>query len=273
MQIASVRIGDGAPLALIAGLNVIETADAALATAERLQAVAAARALPLVFKASFDKANRTRADGFRGPGLEAGLRILERVGDATGLPRLTDVHEPGQAGAVAEVVDALQVPAFLARQTDLVVACAATGRPLNLKKPQFVAPEEMRHAVHKARAAGAEQVLTTERGTSFGYHELVVDMRALAILRGLAPVAFDATHAVQRPGARDGASGGDGAHVATLARAATAVGVDALFLEVHPDPARAPVDRECQLSFESLEALLDDVLAIAEALASRGAAR
>ncbi len=256
IQIGEVALGDGAPLVLIAGLNVIESEDATLALARALQALARRRGLPLVFKASFDKANRSSASSYRGPGLEAGLRILARVKRETGLALTTDVHEPAQAGAAAAVVDALQIPAFLCRQTELVAACAATGLPLNFKKGPFVAPEDMRHAVEKARHFGARGVCVTERGTSFGHRDLVVDYRGLVQMRNFAPVCFDATHSAQRPGAGEGRSSGDRGLVAPLARAAVAVGIDALFVEVHPDPERAPCDPQCQITPEALDALL-----------------
>jgi 2-dehydro-3-deoxyphosphooctonate aldolase (KDO 8-P synthase) len=267
MRIGGIPVGGGAPLVWISGLNVLETADAALAAAEALCAIADRHELPLVFKASFDKANRTRADAYRGPGLDAGLEMLARVKAATGLPLLTDVHEPSQVAPAAEVVDCLQVPAFLMRQSDLIAACAATGRPLNLKRGQFVAPTEMRHAVAKAEALGATEVLVTERGSSFGYNDLVVDMRGLVTLGEFAPVCFDATHAAQRPGLADGASGGDRRMVSPLARAAAAVGIDALFVEAHARPDDAPCDAACQIDFAAFEALALQVGAIRAALA------
>ena len=266
MQIAGIPIGGGAPLALISGLNVLEEESQALACARELAETARRHALPLVFKASFDKANRTRGDAFRGPGLDRGLRLLAAVKRETRLPVLTDVHEPEQAKAAAAVVDCLQVPAMLCRQTNLLAACAASGRPVNLKKGQFVAPREMRHAVDKLAGFGCRDVLVTERGSCFGYHDLVVDLRGLVEMRGFAPVCFDATHSVQRPGARDGASGGDRHLVAPLARAAVATGVDALFVEVHADPERAPVDGPSQLDIRALDALLAEVVAIDRAL-------
>jgi len=268
MRIGGIPVGQGAPLVLIAGLNVLETLDGALACAAGIQAVAQRRGLPAVFKASFDKANRSRRDAYRGPGLEAGLDMLARVQRETGLPLLTDVHEPSQARAAAAVVDCLQVPAFLVRQSDLVAACAATGCPVNLKRGQFIAPQDMRYAVEKARAAGARDVLVTERGSSFGYHDLVADMRGLVAMREFAPVCFDATHSAQRPGAAGGASGGDRQMVAPLARAAVATGIDALFVETHPDPDRAPCDGPCQIRLEELDRLLAEVCAIREALAA-----
>jgi len=270
MRIGEIPIGGGAPLVLISGLNVLETSEGAVTCAAALRRVAERHALPLVFKASFDKANRSSRDSYRGPGLDAGLEMLARVKAETGLPVLSDVHEPGQAAVAAEIVDCLQVPAFLVRQTDLVAACAATGRPINLKRGQFIAPRDMRHAVEKAEAWGATDVLVTERGSSFGYNELVVDMRGLVMMREFAPVCFDATHAVQRPGAATGASGGDRRMVAPLARAAVAAGVDALFIETHPDPDSAPCDGPCQIRVEDLDRLLADVCAIRAALVGSG---
>ncbi len=247
---------------LIAGPCVIEDPDETLWIAERLAHIAAARGLGLVFKASFDKANRTRGDSYRGPGLGPGLAVLDRIRDRTGLPITTDVHHPEQAAAVAEVAALLQVPAFLCRQTDLVHACGATGRPVNIKKGQFVAPQDLGHAVDKCRRAGAPGVILTERGTTFGYHDLVVDMRALPRLAAHGvPVCFDATHSVQRPSARAGVSGGDRGLAPTLAAAAVAAGADAVFVEVHPDPTRARSDAATQLPLDLLPPLLDDWIA------------
>ncbi|MFP6638723.1 MAG: 3-deoxy-8-phosphooctulonate synthase [Myxococcota bacterium] len=266
MEIAGISIGSGKPLALIAGLNVIESEVSTLTCAEQVAELAARHGMPAIFKASYDKANRTRADGFRGPGIDLGLEILARVGPATGLPVLTDVHESEQAKRAAEVVDALQVPAMLCRQTDLLAACAATGKPVNLKKGQFIAAEDFRHAVEKLARFGCQDILVTERGTHFGYGDLVVDFRSLVRIREYAPVCFDATHSVQRPGQRDGASGGDRLLVAPLARAAVASGVDALFIEIHPNPDEAPVDGPCQLTVRDLDALLTEVRSIEQAL-------
>jgi 2-dehydro-3-deoxyphosphooctonate aldolase (KDO 8-P synthase) len=267
MQIGDVRVGAGEPLVLISGLNVLESREAALACAAALRDLAARHGLPLVFKASYDKANRSSGRSYRGPGMAAGLAILAEVKAATGLPILVDVHEPEQAAVAAAVADCLQVPAFLVRQTDLVVACAETGRAVNLKRAPFVAPQDLRFAVAKARDAGATDVLVTERGTSFGYNDLVADMRSLVRMREFAPVCFDATHAVQRPGGGDGKSDGERAMVAPLARAAVATGIDALFVEVHPDPDHAPCDGACQIRLEDLDGLLTDVTAIRRALA------
>jgi 2-dehydro-3-deoxyphosphooctonate aldolase (KDO 8-P synthase) len=262
MQIRDVCIGKGEPLALISGLNVVETPEATLDCALAVQGVAERHGVPIVFKASFDKANRSSRHSFRGPGLDEGMRVLARVRDETGLPILTDVHEPGQAKLISEVVDCLQIPAFLSRQTDLIAACAATGRAINIKKAQFMAPRDIAHAVEKARSFGAPNVLVTERGACHGYNDLVVDFRGFAQMRRVAPLCFDATHAVQHPGAGDLASRGDRRNVAPLARAAVAAGVDALFIEVHPDPDRAPCDGLCQLRIEDLDRLLTQVSAI-----------
>ena len=263
LHIGGIPLGRGAPLVLIAGLNVIESESAALACAETLAGLATRHGLPLVFKASFDKANRSDLHSFRGPGLESGLAVLAAVKQKTGLPLLTDVHEAGQADVAARVVDCLQIPAFLCRQTDLLLACAQTGLPVNIKKGQFVAPDDIHLAVKKVLAPeNSAGVMVTERGTSFGHNDLVVDMRGLLTMREFAPLCFDATHAAQYPGAGDNASSGDRRFVAPLARAAAAVGIDALFLEVHPDPDNAPCDARCQLDFESLDPLLREVVAI-----------
>jgi 2-dehydro-3-deoxyphosphooctonate aldolase (KDO 8-P synthase) len=266
MQVRDIPVGRGHPLVLISGLNVLETLEGALAAAEAVQSVAARHDVPLIFKASFDKANRSSRHSYRGPGLDEGLRMLERVKQTTGLPITTDVHEPGQAKITAEVADLLQIPSFLSRQTDLVAACAGTGRPVNFKKGQFMAPDDIAHAVEKAEGFGASGVMVTERGTSFGYRDLVVDMRGLVTMRQYAPVCMDATHSVQHPGAGMGASSGDSRFVVPLARAAVALGVDALFVETHPDPANAPCDGACQILVEDLDRLLDEVCAIRAAI-------
>jgi 2-dehydro-3-deoxyphosphooctonate aldolase (KDO 8-P synthase) len=257
---------------LIAGPCVLEDDALNLAVARALARLSADLGLPVVFKASFDKANRARPDAPRGPGLDEGLLRLARVRAETGLPLLTDIHEPAQAMAAADVADALQVPAFLARQTDLIVAAARTGRAVNLKKGQWMAPEEMAGAVAKARAAGAAEVAVTERGTFFGYGDLVVDMRAFARLRAACgcPAAFDGTHSVQRPGQAGGASGGDRDAVAPLVLAAVAAGCDALFLEVHPRPEAAPSDAATMLPLNRLRPLLERVLAVRQALSAPG---
>jgi 2-dehydro-3-deoxyphosphooctonate aldolase (KDO 8-P synthase) len=265
VQIGDITVGGGAPLALISGLNVIEGEDATLAVAEHLRERAAAHGFPLIFKASVDKANRSSWRSFRGPGMDDGLRILARVKSELGLPILTDVHEPAQAKPAAEVADCLQVPAFLCRQTDLLVACAATEKAVNVKKGQFLAPRDMRHVVDKLSRAGATGICLTERGTTFGYGNLVVDFRGLIEMRSMAPVCLDATHSVQFPGGSGEATSGDRRMVLPLARAGAAVGIDALFVEVHPDPAQAPCDGPSQLDFESFEALLGQVRAVNDA--------
>jgi len=263
VRIGPVEIGGGRPLALIAGPCVIESRDAALRHAERLRTMAADAGLPLVYKSSFDKANRTSVGGYRGLGLEAGLRVLDDVRRATGLPILTDVHEREQIAAVASVVDVMQTPAFLCRQTDFIQAVAKAGKPVNLKKGQFLSPWEMVRVVEKARAAGNEQLLVTERGFAFGYNNLVSDVRALPVLAETGcPVVFDATHSVQRPGGQGTASGGDRQFVAPLARAAVAAGVDAIFLEVHEDPDRALSDGPTSVALADLPALLAQLVAI-----------
>jgi 2-dehydro-3-deoxyphosphooctonate aldolase (KDO 8-P synthase) len=261
------EVGDGRPLLLIAGPCVIESEAQALSHARKVKALAAKHGLPVVFKASFDKANRSSGASFRGPGLEAGLRVFEAVKRATGLPCLTDVHETWQAEPAGKVVDVLQVPAFLCRQTDLVMACARHGKAVNVKKGQFVAPREMRHAVQKCRDAGNQNVFLTERGASFGYGNLVVDMRGLAIMRELGvPVCFDATHSVQLPGAAGDSTGGERQFVAPLSRAAVAAGVDALFAEIHEDPVAARSDGPNSLDFDMADRMLGDLLAIRHAL-------
>jgi 2-dehydro-3-deoxyphosphooctonate aldolase (KDO 8-P synthase) len=266
--VARLFSGEG-PFFLIAGPCLLEADELNLAVAERLARLSESLALPVLFKASFDKANRSRADAARGPGLDAGLRRLERVRRESGLPVLTDVHEPEQAAAAAQVCDALQVPAFLSRQTDLVQAAAATGRPLNIKKGQWMAPEELAGAVSKARAAGGRAVAVTERGTFFGYGDLVVDMRSFTRLREATgcPAIFDGTHSVQRPGQAAGASGGDPRFIPLLVLAATAAGADGLFLEVHPRPETAPSDATNMLRLDAVEALLRRVLAVRSAAA------
>jgi 2-dehydro-3-deoxyphosphooctonate aldolase (KDO 8-P synthase) len=256
-------IGGDSPMLLIAGNCVLESEETALRTAEVVAEVGARYGFTTVFKASFDKANRSRIDSFRGPGLEAGLAILERVGQASGLPLLTDVHLPQQCAAVAEVVDILQIPAFLCRQTDLLEAAAKTGRVVNVKKGQFLAPEAMTHALAKVREAGNDRVLVTERGTSFGYGDLIVDYRGFQTLRGMAPLIFDATHSAQRPAGSGGVTGGDRRLALPLARAAVAVGCDGLFLEIHPDPDQAKSDAANALSFPLFERLCAEITALA----------
>jgi 2-dehydro-3-deoxyphosphooctonate aldolase (KDO 8-P synthase) len=256
---------------LISGPCVLEDDRLNLEVGTALARLSDELSLPIVFKASFDKANRSSPGSPRGPGLEEGLRKLERVRAETGLAVLTDVHDAAQCAPVAEVVDVLQIPAFLCRQTDLLIAAGATGRPVNVKKGQWMAPEEMRGAADKLRRAGAASVAVTERGTFFGYGNLVVDMRSFELMREAcaAPVVFDGTHSVQRPGTGKGISGGEPRFIPTLVRAAVAAGVDALFLEVHPNPSEAPSDSTNMLSLERLPALLNEVLAIRSALGAQ----
>ncbi|HEY8521261.1 MAG TPA: 3-deoxy-8-phosphooctulonate synthase [Gammaproteobacteria bacterium] len=270
MIIAGRPVGGAAPLLVIAGPCVIEGESFVLATAERIRAAAARVGLPVIFKASFDKANRSSLASFRGPGLEEGLRILERVRRELDLPVLTDVHDEKSLPAVAQVVDVLQTPALLCRQTDFIRAVASQGRPVNLKKGQFLSPEEMVNVVAKARSTGNGAIMVCERGTSFGYHDLVADMRSIPILRATGcPVIFDCSHAVQRPGARGDRSGGAPEHIPVLARAAVAAGVAGIFVETHPDPARARCDGDNAWPLERLGALLETLKAVDEAVKSR----
>ena len=269
VAIGPLRCGRGQSLLLIAGPCVIESRWLALQIAERLQQIAAELSLPLVFKASFDKANRTSVESFRGPGLQRGLEILAEVKQRTALPVTTDIHLPEQAQAVAEVCDLLQVPAFLCRQTDLLLAAAATGRPVHVKKGQFLAPTDMQHVVGKLVAGGCRDVLLGERGTFFGYGRLVNDMRAIPQMQSLGvPVIFDATHSVQEPGGLGHASGGNRQMVEPLARAAVAIGADGLFLETHPDPDHAASDGPNMVPLEQLPAMLRRLLAIRRAVES-----
>lgn len=250
------------PLVLVAGMNVIEDRDTLFAVAAHMVEVTGRLGVPYVFKASFDKANRSSIGSFRGPGLEAGLALLAEVKARFGVPVLTDVHEPHQAAAAAQVADIIQLPAFLARQTDLVVAIARTGAVINVKKPQFLAPQEMGHILNKCAEAGNDRVLLCERGSSFGYNNLVVDMLGMDLMKPLAPVLFDVTHSLQRPGGRADSADGRGEQVAALARAGVAVGIAGLFLEAHPDPAQAKCDGPCALPLAELEAFLRPLLAI-----------
>jgi 2-dehydro-3-deoxyphosphooctonate aldolase (KDO 8-P synthase) len=270
-QIDNVRIGSG-DLFLIAGPCVIESEKHALFMAEVIKGVARSLNFPFIFKASYDKANRTSIRSFRGPGLKEGLRILKKVKDEIHIPVLTDVHQVVDVPAVAEVADVLQIPAFLCRQTDLVVAAALSGRPVNIKKGQFVSPWDMKHAVEKCRDAGNSQVFVTERGSSFGYNNLVVDMRSLAIMRKFAPVVFDATHSVQLPSSSHGddgqpaTSGGQPEFIPLLSRAAVAAGVDGVFMEVHDNPKEAKSDGANALDSRNLRGLLKELLAVRKAI-------
>jgi 2-dehydro-3-deoxyphosphooctonate aldolase (KDO 8-P synthase) len=269
-QIGDIRIGSG-NLFLIAGPCVIESEEHTMRMAEIIKGVTRALGFPFIFKASYDKANRTSIRSFRGPGVKEGLRILKKIKDQIQVPVLTDVHEVADVAKVAEAVDVLQIPAFLCRQTDLVVAAALSGRPVNIKKGQFVSPWDMRHAVEKCREAGNSQVFLTERGTSFGYNNLVVDMRSLSIMRKFAPVVFDATHAVQLPSAQTAegsaaVSGGQPEFIPVLARAAVAAGVDGIFLEVHDNPKIAKSDGANALESNKLREVLKELLAVRQAL-------
>jgi len=263
-EIGGARVG-GAPLLVIAGPCVVESDVLCLEVARVLAGLCAARGLPYVFKASYRKANRSSARSFEGLGPAEGLAALARVKREIGVPVLTDVHEPGECGVAAEVADCLQIPAFLSRQTDLLTAAARTGRAVNVKKGQFLAPDDMTHVVEKLATAGCQRILLTERGTSFGYHDLVVDMRGLVTLRDTGwPVVYDATHSLQRPGGIE--SGGDRRFARPLARAAVACGVDGVFFEAHPDPARARSDAATQLPLAEAAAFLDDLVRVRHAV-------
>jgi 2-dehydro-3-deoxyphosphooctonate aldolase (KDO 8-P synthase) len=260
-EIGPVHVGAG-QLFLIAGPCVIESEAHARKMADAIQRVASDLGIPYIFKASYDKANRTSIKSFRGPGLKQGSAILRRIAESTGLPVLTDVHEPAHCAIAAEGADVLQIPAFLCRQTDLLEAAARTGRAVNVKKGQFVAPLDMKHAVEKVSESGNSRVILTERGASFGYNNLVVDMRALAIMRRFAPVVFDGTHSVQIPSGANGVSGGQPEFIPLLARAAVAAGVDGVFLEVHDNPAEAKSDGANALDLKNLKGVLETLLAV-----------
>jgi 2-dehydro-3-deoxyphosphooctonate aldolase (KDO 8-P synthase) len=269
VQIGDITVGGGRPLVLIGGPCAIEDEKHALMTAERLAKIADDKRVPYVYKSSYDKANRSSVNGYRGPGLVEGLRILRKVRDTLHLPVLSDVHQVSEVDPAAEVLDVLQIPAFLCRQTDLILAAAATGKPVNVKKGQFLAPPDMKNVVDKMLSKGNPAILLTERGTSFGYHNLVVDMRGLADMRELGyPVVFDATHSVQLPGGAGDRSGGERKYVPALARAAVAFGVDALFMEMHEDPDRTLADGRPlsdgpnMLRIDDLPRLLDELLSI-----------
>ena len=264
VKVGNINFGNG-ELAIIAGPCVIESVGGAIDLAEKLVKLANELGIPYVFKASFDKANRTSLKSYRGPGLETGLAVLKEIRDRFGVPVLTDVHEPWQCEKVAEVVDVLQIPAFLCRQTDLVVAAAETGRVVNVKKGQFMAPEDILNVIEKITSSGNEKILLTERGASFGYHNLVADMRSLLIMRETGyPVIFDATHSVQRPGGLGSGSGGDGKWAPALARAAVATGVDGVFMETHVNPEKALSDAANAIAFKDLKSLWKTLFAIHE---------
>jgi 2-dehydro-3-deoxyphosphooctonate aldolase (KDO 8-P synthase) len=277
IQFAGLSVGDGAPLLLIAGPCVIESEAHAVGLAVQLRDIARRAGVQYVFKASFDKANRTSPRSFRGPGIDSGLQTLARVREAAGVPILTDIHEPWQAAPAAKVADVLQIPAFLVRQTDLVLAAAATGRVVNLKKGQFLAPDDMRHPIEKVTSTGNRQVIVTERGSTFGYHNLVVDMRAFPIMRRFGfPVVYDVTHSLQLPGGGDGVTAGQAEFIAPMAAAGVAAGVDGVFMEVHEQPEQARSDAQNALRLDLLEPLLERLVrlhAIAhEAAALKGTA-
>ena len=263
IQFGGMTIGGAAPLVLIAGPCVIESESHAVDIALAVKEIAGRSGVPYVYKASYDKANRTSGGSFRGPGLREGLRVLARVREAAGVPILTDIHEASQAGPVAEIADVIQIPAFLSRQTDLLLAAAHTGRVVNIKKGQFLAPRDMRHAVEKVKAAGNPRVIVTERGVSFGYNNLVVDMRSFPILRSLGyPVIYDVTHSLQLPGAGDGVTAGQAEFIAPLASAGVAAGVDGVFMEVHERPEQAKSDAQNALRIDLLEPLLTRLVRI-----------
>ena len=273
LKLGDIAIGGGSPFVLIAGPCVIESEAHALDLAGRLADIARRAGVPFIFKASYDKANRTSGQSFRGPGLDEGLRVLALVKARYHLPILTDIHQPSQAAAAAGVADVLQIPAFLCRQTDLLVAAAKTGRIVNIKKGQFLAPGDVRYAMAKVTEAGNPRVLLTERGTSFGYHNLVVDMRAFPMMRALgAPVVFDVTHSLQLPGGGDGVTAGQAEYIVPLASAGVAAGVDGVFLEVHEEPSRAKSDAQNALRLDALEPLLQRLVAI-DAIAKQAEAR
>jgi 2-dehydro-3-deoxyphosphooctonate aldolase (KDO 8-P synthase) len=263
IQCAGLTVGGGSPLLLIAGPCVIESESHAIDTALAVRDITRRAGVPFVFKASYDKANRTSVRSFRGPGLAEGIRILGRVREAAGVPILTDIHEPSHAAFAAEAADILQIPAFLSRQTDLLVAAARTGRVVNIKKGQFLAPRDMRHAIEKVTSAGNPRVIVTERGVSFGYNNLVVDMRAFPILRSLGyPVIYDVTHSLQLPGAGDGVTAGQAEFIEPMACAGVAAGVDGVFMEVHERPEQAPSDAQNALRLDLLEPLLTRLVRI-----------
>ena len=263
VNLGEISFGGGSPLVLVAGPCVIESEQHATDLAGRLVEIAQRAHVPFVFKASFDKANRTSGTSFRGPGLDEGLRVLAAIKSRYGVPLLTDIHEPAQAQPAADVVDVLQIPAFLSRQTDLLVAAAKTGRVVNIKKGQFLAPDDVKHAIAKVTGAGNPRVVVTERGASFGYHNLVVDMRAFPMIRALGvPVVFDVTHSLQLPGAGNGVTAGQAEYIEPLASAGVAAGVDGIFLEVHEEPSRAKSDAQNALRLDLLGPLLERLCAI-----------
>ena len=270
VNVAGIEVNNDKPFVLFGGMNVLESRDLAMAICEHYVKVTEKLGIPYVFKASFDKANRSSINSYRGPGMEEGLKIFEEIKSTFNVPIITDVHEPFQAAPVAEVVDVVQLPAFLARQTDLVVAMAETGAAINVKKPQFLAPHEMRHIIKKFAEAGNEKVMLCERGSSFGYNNLVVDMLGFPILKSFSyPVLFDVTHALQMPGARSDSAGGRRKDVTALAKSGIAQGIAGLFLEAHPNPDKALCDGPCALPLNTLEAFLTQIKALDDLIKSQ----
>jgi 2-dehydro-3-deoxyphosphooctonate aldolase (KDO 8-P synthase) len=268
VKVGNIEIGNDKPFVLFGGMNVLESRDLAMSICEYYVNITSKLGIPYVFKASFDKANRSSIHSYRGPGLDEGLKIFEEIKKTFNVPLITDVHEPFQAAPVAEVVDIIQLPAFLARQTDLVIAMAKTGAAINVKKPQFLAPHEMRHIIKKFAEAGNERVMLCERGSSFGYNNLVVDMLGMNDMKPMAPVIFDATHALQRPGGRADSADGRRAQAFELARSGMALGIGGLFLEAHPNPAEAKCDGPCALPLDKLEPYLRQMKAVDELVKS-----
>tara|TARA_B100001109_G_scaffold255903_1_gene263006 strand:+ start:59458 stop:60297 length:840 start_codon:yes stop_codon:yes gene_type:complete len=268
VKVAALDVSNEAPFTLFGGMNVLESRDLAMSICEHYVKVTEKLGIPYVFKASFDKANRSSINSYRGPGMEEGLKIFEEIKKTFNVPLITDVHEPYQAAPVAEVVDVIQLPAFLARQTDLVVAMAETGAAINVKKPQFLAPHEMRHIIKKFAEAGNERVMLCERGSCFGYNNLVVDMLGMDEMKQQAPVIFDATHALQRPGGRSDSADGRRQQAFQLARSGMALGIAGLFLEAHPNPAEAKCDGPCALPLDKLEPYLAQMKAVDELVKS-----
>ncbi|CAH9049536.1 2-dehydro-3-deoxyphosphooctonate aldolase [Pseudoalteromonas holothuriae] len=268
ISLANIEIANDKPFTLFGGMNVLESRDLAMRIAEHYVEVTQKLNIPYVFKASFDKANRSSINSYRGPGMDEGLKIFEEIKKTFNVPLITDVHEPHQAQPVAEIVDIIQLPAFLARQTDLVVAMAKTGAVINVKKPQFLAPHEMRHIVKKINEAGNEEVILCERGSSFGYNNLVVDMLGMDDMKHMAPVIFDATHALQRPGGRSDSADGRRAQAAELSRSGMALGLAGLFIEAHPNPNEAKCDGPCALPLAKLEGYLQQMKAVDELVKS-----
>lgn len=262
VKVGNLTVANNKPFVLFGGMNVLESEDLAMKIAETYKEVTTKLGIPYVFKASFDKANRSSVNAYRGPGMEEGMRIFERIKKEFDVPIITDVHEPAQAAPVAEVVDVIQLPAFLARQTDLVVAMAKTGAVINVKKPQFLAPHEMSHIINKFDEAGNQNIILCERGSCYGYNNLVVDMLGMDLMKPMAPVIFDATHALQMPGKRSDSAGGRRQQAAQLAKSGMALGIAGLFIESHPDPDNAKCDGPCALPLSQLSAYLTQIKAV-----------